>query len=726
MMQNVASAKSNVAAFAALNVAGDSADTATSFEQVLQQQSTSDNELGSMTAKTSVPAGQTRSAEQPARAESNKGRATQPPAEAQHKTQNSTSASAPDTKLVDNGAALDAQAQNHSEENTPNKLSQADEGEQGESELIKTEAQDSEDWLSLVLQLNLHDDNLASETNSNTTHLLDGADEPEMHLSEQARTLLGQLQLISDSALTSEEKLAAASTLLTNATQSSVTELSQAMSSKVEADSLIAKALASLSAVLPATQDSELKQAQPTTVLSQESIDKHIKALLSLLQNQAEQSRDLSELQQQLASLSKGDIKPDAADYSALARMLASIAQGQGAEKSAAAQAQQSATSAVTPPLQAEIAALLTALNSVEGQSVSRDPLAQMQIVASTPVLAAASAEPDTKAATSKAGAVNASLNVNVVPTPVNAEVSSLQQLSQLSGAELDELLATAGQKVAAIVAEYISASPAASRVAKSVTGEANGLVAEVMDKLKAGLSEFKQQLADGHQPGLDLKALVEAAMSKQAEPQLSAKISENLQNTISALSDALRATRSLDSPQSSAAAVASLHSLSESLTSSTEAVKTPVAGQLDKAINIYKPDAHQQLAEKVRWMVNTNNLIAEIRLDPAELGSMQVKVSMSADSATVNFVVQSHQTRDALESATHKLRELLADKGIELGQSTVRQESQNKQDGQGQQGSSAGQNQSELGDNMAQQTHAQAANEPVNTSVTGGVDYFV
>ena len=114
----------------------------------------------------------------------------------------------------------------------------------------------------------------------------------------------------------------------------------------------------------------------------------------------------------------------------------------------------------------------------------------------------------------------------------------------------------------------------------------------------------------------------------------------------------------------------------------------------LDKPINITKPEAATELANKVQVMVNQNRMIAEIRLDPPDLGQMQIKIAMQGDTATVNIVVQSQQARETLEHATPRLKELLEEQGIELGQSSVQQEGQDQQfangsDGEGSSGGS-------------------------------------
>ncbi|MDP5039378.1 MAG: flagellar hook-length control protein FliK, partial [Paraglaciecola sp.] len=228
-----------------------------------------------------------------------------------------------------------------------------------------------------------------------------------------------------------------------------------------------------------------------------------------------------------------------------------------------------------------------------------------------------------------------------------------------------------------------------------------------------------------------DLNALVSQAISQSGDSELSANAAKSIEQSLLGLSQALSLASQLDESAQRQQALAAVDVSFDKLLTQSEQIKVHSASQfeskLDKAINLAKPEAHQQLAEKVRWMVNTNNLIAEIRLDPAELGSMQVKVSLSSDSASVNFVVQSQQTRDALESATPRLREMLADKGIELGQSSVRQESQAKQDNQGQSQQQTKADQGVAANDGLTDDAALMSRPNVNQSqVSGGIDYFV
>ncbi|MBH0016150.1 flagellar hook-length control protein FliK [Pseudoalteromonas sp. NGC95] len=90
------------------------------------------------------------------------------------------------------------------------------------------------------------------------------------------------------------------------------------------------------------------------------------------------------------------------------------------------------------------------------------------------------------------------------------------------------------------------------------------------------------------------------------------------------------------------------------------------------QAINIVKSDAAKLLQERVSSMLSINNKEAEIRLDPPEMGSMQIRIRSDAEQAHINFVVQNQQAKEALEQSMPRLREMLAQQGLELGENTI------------------------------------------------------
>ena len=254
---------------------------------------------------------------------------------------------------------------------------------------------------------------------------------------------------------------------------------------------------------------------------------------------------------------------------------------------------------------------------------------------------------------------------------------------------------------------------------------------ADFVAALKTGLAEVKAQLEKGREPGVDLKALVNDAI--KASPELASNMLSNKQEqvelatrSVSQLLDVAQLmSTALEQASHQQTANAAYRELGINMVEHNKANQLQ-QGQFDKALNLAKPEAHQQLAEKVRFMVNTNQLVADIRLDPAELGSMHVKVSVSGESANVSFVVQSIHAKEAIDNAAPRLKEMLAEKGIELGQSSVEQESQ-EQDQQmagGGSGNAPGHS-SEQG-SADGEVPSGILQQPIVNGSLGGIDYFV
>ena len=80
-------------------------------------------------------------------------------------------------------------------------------------------------------------------------------------------------------------------------------------------------------------------------------------------------------------------------------------------------------------------------------------------------------------------------------------------------------------------------------------------------------------------------------------------------------------------------------------------------------------------LKDRVMYQVNQKIQSAEIRLSPEDLGSVQVKVQLQQEQLSVQFVVQQQGAKEALEQQMPKLRELLAEQGLELSEGHVSQQ---------------------------------------------------
>jgi flagellar hook-length control protein FliK len=78
------------------------------------------------------------------------------------------------------------------------------------------------------------------------------------------------------------------------------------------------------------------------------------------------------------------------------------------------------------------------------------------------------------------------------------------------------------------------------------------------------------------------------------------------------------------------------------------------------------------EVGNKVVWMANRTESRADLVLTPPEMGRVEVSLSVKGEQATANFISGNPAVREALEAALPRLREILADAGIQLNQAQV------------------------------------------------------
>jgi len=86
--------------------------------------------------------------------------------------------------------------------------------------------------------------------------------------------------------------------------------------------------------------------------------------------------------------------------------------------------------------------------------------------------------------------------------------------------------------------------------------------------------------------------------------------------------------------------------------------------------------------SQKITWMATQHNQSAELHLNPPQLGPLDVVLKMNGDQASATFTSPHAAVREAIEQALPKLRDMLADSGIMLGNAMVSDQSaKNSQD---------------------------------------------
>ena len=98
-----------------------------------------------------------------------------------------------------------------------------------------------------------------------------------------------------------------------------------------------------------------------------------------------------------------------------------------------------------------------------------------------------------------------------------------------------------------------------------------------------------------------------------------------------------------------------------------------PAASALPNApVDARLPDWHEAFAQRVQWLVDTEAGEARIKLNPPELGAVDVKISLVDDKTHVHLTASTAAARDELAQGLPRLRELFTVSGLDLGSASV------------------------------------------------------
>ena len=130
------------------------------------------------------------------------------------------------------------------------------------------------------------------------------------------------------------------------------------------------------------------------------------------------------------------------------------------------------------------------------------------------------------------------------------------------------------------------------------------------------------------------------------------------------------QATQALSAAQTDA--LASPPAALALLQAAAQAVHAP-ATHVDKLTPaVGTPAWDQALGQKIVWMAQGGEQSATLTMNPPDLGPMQVVLSVTNNQATVDFTAAQPEVRAALEAALPRLREMMSESGVQLGQANV------------------------------------------------------
>mgnify|MGYP001315001379 CR=1 FL=1 len=87
----------------------------------------------------------------------------------------------------------------------------------------------------------------------------------------------------------------------------------------------------------------------------------------------------------------------------------------------------------------------------------------------------------------------------------------------------------------------------------------------------------------------------------------------------------------------------------------------------------VRSPAFAAELGDKVVWLAGRNAQVAELTLNPPQMGTLEIRLTVTGGEVAAHFFSANPVGRDALETALPRLRELMNQAGINLGEANVR-----------------------------------------------------
>lgn len=87
---------------------------------------------------------------------------------------------------------------------------------------------------------------------------------------------------------------------------------------------------------------------------------------------------------------------------------------------------------------------------------------------------------------------------------------------------------------------------------------------------------------------------------------------------------------------------------------------------------------------QKIMWLAKNDKHSAQLSLNPAQMGPIEISITVDKGNVTASFASASADVREAIETALPRLREMFANAGIQLGQTNVGAESFQRQTADG------------------------------------------
>ncbi|HEV2609775.1 MAG TPA: flagellar hook-length control protein FliK [Noviherbaspirillum sp.] len=256
-----------------------------------------------------------------------------------------------------------------------------------------------------------------------------------------------------------------------------------------------------------------------------------------------------------------------------------------------------------------------------------------------------------------------------IISAATPAKLDAEPQPDDITGAPSDNA------SLPAIIAAAVQAAPMAMATDRRPSIDAAKLPADAATQPDAAL---------GKTAAMKPEILADAARHAGEKPAMESRngTDTGAQAFAQELAAATSAAPATASPSTDVAA--KMQEVLPGLTGAAPATMQPIQQQALQGVQTAGPQSEkltppvgspawdQALGQKVVWMVAGEQQSASLTLNPPDLGPLQVVLNVSNSQANATFISAQPEVRQALEAAMPKLREMLGEAGIQLGQSSV------------------------------------------------------
>jgi len=243
-------------------------------------------------------------------------------------------------------------------------------------------------------------------------------------------------------------------------------------------------------------------------------------------------------------------------------------------------------------------------------------------------------------------------------------------------------MLASLGQPQAAAKATPVSDTGAAGGAQAGLKGKL-GFEGEPAIKLDTNAPAAAADGQDKAAQGIDLRGMELGKTGEQAT-----RLQADANQFAAKLHDSTAALKETAAPETLTNLVAQTNALQNA-----QAAGAVPTDRLSARVGT--PAWDNQVGQKVIWMVGGEEQSATLELNPPDLGPVQVVLNVSNDMASVTFSSQQLEVRQALENSLPRLREMMSESGIALGNASVNSgnegNGQQSQPGSGRSGGGSG-----------------------------------